>query len=152
MALVKPNLAKPKVGGDVDIWGDKLNRNVDAQDSYNSQIVQEGEKQDQELARLERDKINKSELPSFVKGVVDNYVETSVKPDLNNHTNTVNKPDLNRHTDVKKTELNTFTEEQKAELDAHEKVKENEINVYVEAEKLEINTYVETEKVELNSY
>lgn len=153
MRLTSPNLIKPKIGGDPDIWGDKLNKNLDLQSQFNKSLVTDGERQDQELVRLENEKINKSDIDTLVKNVVDNYVDTVTKPELGNHVETVNKPELDRYTETKKSEINTFTDEQKEELDAHEKVKEGEITQFVEGKKEELVQYVETvNKVELNSH
>lgn len=153
MPLTKPTLIKPKIGGDPDIWGDKLNKNLDMLDSFNKTIVEDGGRQDEELARLEKDKINKSDIDTVVKTVVDNYVDTVTKPDLGNHVDTVNKPELDRYTETKKGEINIFTEQQKVELDEHEKIKEGEITSFVESKKAELVEYVDTvSKVEINSH
>lgn len=153
MPLTKPNLTKPKIGGDPDVWGDKLNKNIDLIDSFNKSIVDDGARQDEELSRLENEKINKTDLDTLVKNVVDNYVDAVTKPDLGNHVNTVNKPELDRYTETKKSEINTFTEAQKVELDEHEKAKEGEITQFVEAKKDELVQYVDTvSKVEINSH
>lgn len=153
MRLTSPNLIKPKIGGDPDIWGDKLNKNLDLQSQFNKSLVTDGERQDQELVRLENEKINKSDIDTLVKNVVDNYVDTVTKPELGNHVETVNKPELDRYTETKKSEINTFTDEQKEELDAHEKVKEGEITQFVEGKKEELVQYVDNvNKVELNSH
>lgn len=152
MPLTKPNLTKPKIGGDPDIWGDKLNKNIDLIDSFNKAIVDDGARQDEELSRLENEKINKTDLDTLVKNVVDNYVDTVTKPDLGNHVDTINKPELDRYTETKKSEINNFTEAQKTELDEHEKIKEGEINTHVSNKIGEINSHVESKKVEINDF
>ncbi|MGL6023647.1 MAG: hypothetical protein ACRC0F_03450, partial [Cetobacterium sp.] len=163
MALIKPNLTKPKVGGDVDVWGDKLNQNVDAQDLYNKQLADDSSTQAQELSRLESEKIDRSELQDFVEVVVDNYVDSNAKPNLDNYVNTVNKPSLDSHTVLKKIEIDDFTEQQKIELDLYEKLKETEITSYTvlskegitahsNSEKELIDSFTEEQKVELDGY
>ncbi|MGL6185550.1 MAG: gp53-like domain-containing protein [Clostridium chrysemydis] len=153
MPLEKPNLIKPKIGGDPDIWGNKLNENIDKQNSFNKQIVDDSSSKDQEIARLDRDKINKNDLDVFVKNVVDNYVEENTKPQLNQHVETVNKPELDNYTNTKKLELNNLTDTKKEELNVHEKLKEGEITQFVEEKKEELVQYVDTvSKVEINSH
>lgn len=151
--LKKPTLKKPTVGASLDEWGYILNETIDTIDTFNSQIVSDSSTQDQELARLDRDKINKSDLNGFVKNVVDNYIEENTKPQLNEHVETVNKPELDRYTETKKSELNNLTDAKKEELNAHEKLKEKEITSFVEVKKEELVQYVDTvSKIEINSH
>lgn len=42
MALVKPNLIKPTIFEDEDVWGHKLNHNITEQDKFNEAIVKGG--------------------------------------------------------------------------------------------------------------
>ncbi|MGL5458888.1 MAG: hypothetical protein ACRDBY_04670 [Cetobacterium sp.] len=149
----KPKLTKPVVGASIDLWGDVLNKNIDIQDSYNQELIEDSSRQDQELARLERDKISQSDLTTVVQNTVDNYVDNTSKPQLNHHVETVNKPELDNYTDTKKLELNNLTTLKKEELNAHEKVKEVEITQFVEVKKGELVQYVDTvSKVEINSH
>ncbi|MGL5049330.1 MAG: gp53-like domain-containing protein [Fusobacteriaceae bacterium] len=152
MVLVKPLLIKPKIGGDPDIWGDKLNRNIDLQDDFNSKLVDKNGTQDQELARLEIDKISQSDINTVVKNTVDNYVEVNTKPDIDNYVETVSKPNINNHVVVKKNEIDVFTEEQKRELDAYKKAKEVEITSHTELEKGNITSHVVVKKNEIDAF
>ena len=151
--LKKPTLKKPTVGASLDEWGYILNETIDTIDTFNSQIVSDSSTQDQELARLDRDKIDKSDLNGFVKNVVDNYIEENTKPQLNEHVETVNKPELDRYTETKKSELNNLTDANKEELVQYvDTVSKIEINSHTEKKKVEINSFTDEQKVELDEH
>lgn len=152
MALIKPKLVKPEIGKDLNVWGDKLNENIDSQDSFNQKIIDSDATQDQELVRLEEQKIGKGELDTLVQNTIDNYIVTNVKPDLGNHVENVNKPDLDRYTTTKTEEINTFTDEEKKELDVYEKNKEDEINSHTISKKTEIDTHTTEKESELDMF
>lgn len=153
MPLSKPNLIKPRIGGDLDVWGGKLNENIDKQDAFNASIVEDSSIKDQELSRLEMEKVDKDELNTFVKDVVDNYIEDNVKPELNNHVETVNKPDIDNYVSGKKSELNQYVETvSKIEINNYTDEKKSEINNYTILKKTELNEHTETKKTEINDY
>lgn len=148
----KPNLIKPHIGGDVDVWGNKLNENIDKQDAFNQTIIEDSVAQYQEIARLDEEKINRNELNTLVQNTVDNYVDENTKPKLNEHVENVNKPELNRYVDAKKEELNQHEEAKETELDLHTAKKKEELNTYSKDKETEINNYTEERKNELDIY
>ncbi|MGL6099970.1 MAG: hypothetical protein ACRC0G_10145, partial [Fusobacteriaceae bacterium] len=174
MQLVEPNLTKPNVGGDIGIWGDKLNTNIDLQNAYNKQVSVDSNNKNQELSRLERDKISKSELGSVVQVVVDNYVEANIKQDLGTYIEEKNNISFSENQDQAKgdidsfveqqkgefgsiitemkRELDRFTEQQKVELDSHEGLKEKEIDSYLDVAKESIGEHVALEKDDITAF
>lgn len=135
--ILKPDLVKPVINGSIDEWGYILNENIDKTLLFVDETIQDLTKKNDELARLDEEKIDKTELPTFVKNTVDNYIESEVKPNLTNtldeHVTTVNKPDLDSYTDAKK-----------RELDAHEKLKESQLNTFTTQKESQLNSYVES--------
>lgn len=148
----KPNLIKPHIGGDVDVWGNKLNENIDKQDVFNQTIIEDSVAQYQEITRLDEEKINRSELNTLVQNTIDNYVDENTKPKLNEHVENVNKPELNRYVDVKKEELSQHEKTKETELDLHTSKKKEELNTYSKNKETEINNYTEEQKNELDIY
>lgn len=171
----KPSLIKPKIGGDPDVWGNKLNENIDKQDLFNQKIVEDSSSQDQELARLEQEKLSRDDLDTVVSEKVDNYIEvygkvqidehitTVSKPDISNYVEgkkaeinqyvqTVSKPDLDSHTNKKKSELDSYNVEKKSELDAHTLEKKSELDAYEKVKEGELDTYNETKKSDLDKH
>lgn len=171
----KPVLEKPIVGGSKDVWGDILNVNIDNTEKFHTQLLSDLETKDAELARLERDKASKSDLPDLVHPIVDNYVESSVKPqvetyisqkadpiitaqtevkkqELNQHVETINKPELDEYIESKEGELDTHTGEKKSELDAYEKAKEGQLDSHTNTKKEELNQHTIQKQGQLNEY
>lgn len=148
----KPNLIKPHIGGDTDVWGNKLNENIDKQDVFNQTIIEDSVTQYQEIARLDEEKINRSELNTLVQNTIDNYVDENTKPKLNEHVENVNKPELNRYVDVKKEELSQHEKTKETELDLHTSKKKEELNTYSKNKETELNNYTEEQKNELDIY
>ncbi|MGL6131971.1 MAG: leucine-rich repeat protein [Fusobacteriaceae bacterium] len=89
MALIKPNLTKPNIGGDIDVWGDKLNINVDSQDMYNRQIADDSSFKEQELYRLEAEKVSTSTVVNLIEEQIDDYFESNIEPTLKSITDIV---------------------------------------------------------------
>lgn len=150
--LSAPKLNKPRIGGDLDVWGNKLNENIDKQDVFNQTIIEDSVAQYQEIARLDEEKINRSELNTLVQNTIDNYVDENTKPKLNEHVENVNKPELNRYVDAKKEELNQHEKTKETELDLHTSKKKEELNTYIKNKETEINNYTEEQKNELDIY
>lgn len=171
----KPVLEKPIVGGSKDVWGDILNVNIDNTEKFHTQLLSDLETKDAELARLERDKTSKSDLPDLVHPIVDNYVESSVKPtineyidstskpainshveskkqELNSYVNTTNKPELDKYTKTKEGELDTHTGEKKSELDSYEKAKEGQLDSHTNTKKEELNQHTVQKQGQLDEY
>lgn len=148
----KPNLIKPHIGGDTDVWGNKLNENIDKQDVFNQTIIEDSVAQYQEISRLDEEKINRSELNTLVQNTIDNYVDENTKPKLNEHVENVNKPELNRYVDTKKEELNQHEKTKETELDLHTSKKKEELNTYIKNKETEIDNYTEEQKNELDVY
>lgn len=152
MLIKKPSLIKPHIGGDTDVWGNKLNENIDKQDIFNQSIVEDSVAQYQEISRLDNEKINRKELNDLVQNTVDNYVDENTKPKLNEYVENVSKPEINRYVDTKKIELNNLSDIKKEELNRHEKEKENEINLYVSDKKSELDSYTDIKKQNLDGF
>ena len=131
--IVKPNLKKPIINGSIDEWGYILNDNIDITMRFAEETIQDLSNKDSELARLDEEKISKTQLPTLVKNTVDNYVETETKPDLETHVNSVNKPELDRYVNSKK-----------IELDSHEKLKERRLDTYTTGKEAQLDNHVET--------
>ena len=160
----KPVLEKPIVGGSKDVWGDILNVNIDNTEKFHTQLLSDLETKDAELARLERDKANKSDLPDLVHPIVDNYVESSVKPTINEYIDSTSKPAINSHVESKKQELNSYvnttnkpeldkyTKAKEGELDTHTGKKKSELDVYEKAKEGQLDSHTNTKKEELNQY
>lgn len=149
----KPVLEKPIVGGSKDVWGDILNVNIDNTEKFHTQLLSDLETKDAELARLERDKASKSDLPDLVHPIVDNYVESSVKPTINEYIDSTSKPAINSHVESKKQELNSYVDTtNKPELDKYTKAKEGELDTHTGKKKSELDAYEKAKEGQLDSH
>lgn len=162
--LNKPFLEKPQIYGSIDVWGNILNENIDKSSVFMDEIIRDSESKDQELARLEKDKVNLVDVNPIVQKTVDKYVETNVKPELDRYLTETSKPNLdnyvvqkktdldNYNTNIKKPELDTYTNAKKKELDTYEKVKESELNKYTETKQGELNTHTNLKIQEITDH
>lgn len=169
MNITKPKLIKPKLFGDLNVWGEKLNETIDIQDIFNRDVVEAFETHEFELKRLDKEKLSIADVPSVVKPVMDNYIETGIKPVVDEYLNTEKKPelddytsqkkeelgsyveevskvDINNYTTTKKTEINTLTIENKSQLDSHTTLKEKQLDTYEKTKETELNNYTNTMK------
>lgn len=110
------NLIKPNIYGSLDVWGHILNGDLDKIGKFSEEVILDSENKDQELARLEKMIIPKDEIDSVIGVKVDNYVETSVKPNLDNYVNQTSKPNLDNYIDQKKSDLDNYISGKEAEL------------------------------------
>lgn len=162
--LTKPELVKPTINGDTDVWGRKLNDNIDKQDVFNAKLIEDSESQNTELERLEKEKFDINDVEEIVYPMMDNYADTHIKPKLDEHVETVNKPNLDAYTeskkqelnkhvqDVNKVELNTYTETKKSELDTHTTEKKSELDSYTSTKKSELDTHTIEKESRLDLY
>ncbi|MGL6024131.1 MAG: leucine-rich repeat protein [Cetobacterium sp.] len=150
MALIKPNLIKPNIGGDVDVWGGKLNQNVDAQDLYNKQLADENSGITQEINRLEEVKLSKTESSEFISSIINNLVDTTVKDNIDEYVDEVGKGSLDEHVAKNKIDIDKFVNIKKDELSSYEKQKENELDDYSLEKQVAIDVYVDSKKIELD--
>ena len=148
-----PTLTKPIISGSVDVWGNILNENIDKTTQFNSQLIADSENQNQELARLEREKISKTEFVEIVEPVIEELVDTVAKPEINNYIDTVSKPAITQHTENKKQEINNYVDTvSKPNLDSYEKEKESELDVHTQKNKDILDTYTISKQSQLDSY
>lgn len=151
--ITQPVLTKPTIGGDIDKWGMILNENIDKTIQFNSQLIADSENQNQELARLEREKVSKTDVPDIVEPVVQEFLETTIKPEIDDYIDTVSKPDITSHVETKKQEINTYVNTtSKPALDAYEKEKEKDLNTYTTTKKGELDSHTTAKKGELDAY
>lgn len=151
--ITVPKLVKPTVGKHVDTWGYILNENFDKLSEFHTKIVSDSEMQNQELARLENEKLNIEDIPSKVEPVVQEFLETTIKPEIDDYIDTVSKPDITKHVETKKQEINTYVSTtSKPALDAYEKEKEKELNTYTTTKKGELDSHTIAKKGELDAY
>lgn len=151
--ITVPKLVKPTVGKHVDTWGYILNENFDKLSEFHTKIVSDSEMQNQELARLENEKLNIEDIPSKVEPVVQEFLETTIKPEIDDYIDTVSKPDITKHVETKKQEINTYVNTtSKPALDAYEKGKEEELNTYTTTKKGELDSHTIAKKGELDAY
>lgn len=150
--MEKPLLYKPKIGGDFNTWGLKLNKNVDEQDLFNRDITITFTAVNTELSRLDRDKISFEVLDTYVKTVVNNYIEVYTKPDINIYVEFLKNESIKPFVEVQKTELNEHTSVKKSELDSYSKTKESEITVHSTTEKGGITSHANGEKLSITDF
>ena len=171
--IVAPKLIKPTVGKHVDEWGYLLNENFDKLSEFHTKVIADSEMQNQELARLENEKLNIEDIPSKVEPVVQEFLETTIKPEIDDYIDTVSKPDITKHVETKKQEintyvnttskpaldsyekekeLNTYTTTKKGELDSHTIAKKGELDAYEKTKETQLNNYTGTKQTQLDSY
>ncbi|MGL5961933.1 MAG: BspA family leucine-rich repeat surface protein [Cetobacterium sp.] len=134
MAFKKPKLVKPKIGGDVNIWGDKLNLNVDEQDAFNNRVSEYSDSVDSELIKLNKDKLDKGDFDDEVweltKGKVDDYIHTDVEPKLDLYIETDSKEKIEVFVEGGYSDLTNKTNEKLRQLDSYTTTKENSLEFY----------------------
>lgn len=151
--LQKPTLQKPQIFGDINVWGYILNENIDKTSVFMTEVIDDSNNKDQELSRLEREKVSKSEIAPLIEDKIDNYIELNVKPELNTWIDTVTKPNLDTYISQKKSELDRYVREVKnAELDKYEKEKETEIHQYVSTEIESITNHTTSKITEVTKH
>lgn len=151
--IVVPKLEKGVIGGDIDRWGYKWNENIDKLSEFHTKVISDSEMQNQELARLENEKLNIEDIPSKVEPVVQEFLETTIKPEIDDYIDTVSKPDITKHVETKKQEINTYVNTtSKPALDTYEKEKEKELNTYTTTKKGELDSHTIAKKGELDAY
>lgn len=151
--IVAPKLIKPTVGKHVDEWGYLLNENFDKLSEFHTKVIADSEMQNQELARLENEKLNIEDIPSKVEPVVQEFLETTIKPEIDDYIDTVSKPDITSHVENKKQEINTYVNTtSKPALDTYEKEKEKELNTYTTTKKGELDSHTTAKRGELDTY
>lgn len=151
--ITVPNLVKPTVSGSINQWGYILNEDLDKITEFSKKIVSDSEMQNQELARLENEKLNIEDIPSKVEPVVQEFLETTIKPKIDDYVDTVSKPDITKHVETKKQEINTYVNTtSKPALDAYEKEKEKELNTYTTTKKGELDSHTTAKRGELDAY
>lgn len=151
--ITVPKLEKGVIGGDIDRWGYKWNENIDKLSEFHTKVIADSEMQNQELARLENEKLNIEDIPSKVEPVVQEFLETTIKPEIDDYVNTVSKPDITKHVETKKQEINTYVNTtSKPALDAYEKEKEKELNTYTTTKKGELDSHTTVKRGELDAY
>lgn len=162
--ITKPSLIKPTINGDINTWGHKLNENIDKTSLFMDEVITDSQDKDQELTRLEKDKVSKDEVEEIVEIKVDKYVETNVKPEIDKYLEQTTKPNLDNYLEqkkadldkynieVKKPELDAYTNEKKKELDAHEKIKETELDSHTTKKEEQLDTYTITKKEEITTH
>jgi hypothetical protein len=151
--ITVPKLEKGVIGGDIDRWGYKWNENIDKLSEFHTKVIADSEMQNQELARLENEKLNIEDIPSKVEPVVQEFLETTIKPEIDDYVNTVSKPDITKHVETKKQEINTYVNTtSKPALDSYEKEKEKELNTYTTTKKGELDSHTIAKKGELDAY
>lgn len=148
----KPNLSKPTPFGDIDTWGFILNENIDKTSVFLDEVIRDLEDKDQEIARLERTKVEKTEIEGIVQTVTDKYLETNIKPEIDNYFNTTTKPAIDEYVTQKQSDLNTHTDNKKKELDTYEKTKETELNRYAESERTSITNHTTSKITEVTEH
>lgn len=173
--LTVPELVKPQISGSVDIWGLLLNENIDKQTLFNTKLVQDSETQNQEITRLDREKVSTSDVSTIVEPIViqviedtgkpmlDDYMEETIKPsidtyisgkkgEIDNYVNLTSKPSLDSYEKVKEGELNSYTTTKKGELDTHTLTKQTQLDNYEKTKENQLNSYTSTKQTQLDSY
>lgn len=151
--ITVPKLEKGVIGGDIDRWGYKWNENIDKLSEFHIKVIADSEMQNQELARLENEKLNIEDIPSKVEPVVQEFLETTIKPEIDDYIDTVSKPDITKHVENKKQEINTYVNTtSKPALDSYEKEKEKELNTYTTTKKGELDSHTTVKRGELDAY
>lgn len=173
--LIVPELVKPIEGGSQDVWGRLINSNIDKQSEFYTKLVQDSETQNQEIKRIDTEKVSTSDVPTIVEPIVDQFLETNGKPlldnymeetikpsidtytsgkkgELDNYVNLTSKPSLDSYEKEKEKELNTYTTTKKGELDSHVIAKKGELDSYEEAKEIQLNNYTATKQTQLDSY
>lgn len=151
--ITVPKLEKGVIGGDIDRWGYKWNENIDKLSEFHTKVIADSEMQNQELARLENEKLNIEDIPSKVEPVVQEFLETTIKPEIDDYVDTVSKPDITSHVETKKQEINTYVNTtSKPALDTYEKEKEKELNTYTTTKKGELDSHTTAKRGELDAY
>lgn len=173
--LTVPALVKPTPGKSTDSWGLLLNSNIDKQAEFYTKLVQDSETQNQEIRRIDTEKVSTSDVPTIVEPVVvqvvedtgkpmlDNYMEETIKPsidtytsgkkaELDNYVNLTSKPSLDSYEKEKEKELNTYTTTKKSELDSHTTAKKGELDAYEKTKETQLNNYTGTKQTQLDSY
>lgn len=151
--ITVPKLEKGVIGGDIDRWGYKWNENIDKLSEFHTKVIADSEMQNQELARLENEKLNIEDIPSKVEPVVQEFLETTIKPQIDDYIDETSKPSLDDYVVVKKGELDQYvTNTSKPSLDTYTEEKKNELNTHTTAKKGELDTYTGTKKTQLDSY
>lgn len=151
--IVAPKLIKPIPGNSTNVWGGMLNENFDKLSEFHTKVIADSEMQNQELARLENEKLNIEDIPSKVEPVVQEFLETTIKPQIDDYIDETSKPSLDDYVVVKKGELDQYvTNTSKPSLDTYTGEKKNELNTHTAAKKGELDTYTGTKKTQLDSY
>lgn len=151
--IVAPKLIKPIPGNSTNVWGGMLNENFDKLSEFHTKVIADSEMQNQELARLENEKLNIEDIPSKVEPVVQEFLETTIKPQIDDYIDDTSKPSLDDYVVVKKGELDQYvTNTSKPSLDTYTGEKKNELNTHTTAKKGELDTYTGTKKTQLDSY
>lgn len=151
--IVAPKLIKPIPGNSTNVWGGMLNENFDKLSEFHTKVIADSEMQNQELARLENEKLNIEDIPSKVEPVVQEFLETTIKPEIDDYIDTVSKPDITSHVENKKQEINTYVNTtSKPALDTYEKEKEKELNTYTTTKKGELDSHTTAKRGELDTY
>lgn len=173
-SLIAPSLTNPIVGASVDEWGYTLNSNIDAMRQFNIGIIEDSNTQNQELVRLDNEKVSKTEVPDVVEPIIDRFIQDKVVPsidshyeegikpsittfvegkktELNNHVESVNKPELDRYTEDKKEQIKQHTNNEIQRVVNTTAQKVEEINNYTNEKKEVITTHTSTEINKLTS-
>ena len=151
--LTVPELIKPTQGGSQDVWGLYLNSNIDKQSEFYTKLVQDSETQNQEITRLDREKVSTSDVPTIVEPIVDQFLETNGKPMLDNYMEETIKPSIDTYTSGKKAELDNYVNlTSKPSLDSYEKEKEAELDLYTTSKKGELDSHTLEKQTQLDSY
>ena len=105
MVINKPTFNKPIVYADYNIWGSKLNTLLDLQDGYNGQLSTLMVELFASVTTLGNDKLNISEISTYVTPVMDNYLNQTIKPEINSYLNNTSYPSIDNYVGTKKTDL-----------------------------------------------
>ncbi len=152
--LNKPFLEKPQIYGSIDVWGNILNENIDKSSVFMDEIIRDSESKDQELARLEKDKVNLLDVNPIIQNVVTKKEEIKTYTDdeklrltreLDDY-NVIKKGDLDKYEKDKETQLNSYTLVKKEELDTHTTKKQDELDVYEKTKETELGQYASNER------
>lgn len=151
--LTVPELIKPTQGGSQDVWGLYLNSNIDKQSEFYTKLVQDSETQNQEIRRIDTEKVSTSDVPTIVEPIVDQFLETNGKPLLDNYMEETIKPSIDTYTSGKKAELDNYVNlTSKPSLDSYEKEKEAELDNYTTSKKGELDSHTLEKQTQLDSY
>ncbi|MGL5961957.1 MAG: tail fiber domain-containing protein [Cetobacterium sp.] len=154
MNINKPNLIKPKIFGDSNIWGEKLNENIDKQDTFYKAVVSSFDEHEAEISSLDRDKVSIIDVPAIVTPVMNNYFESVIKPNIDDYVETDSKPNIDSYVETdSKPNIDSYVESQKAEIDNYvEDISKGDIDNYTEEEKEELDLYEKAKEEELEAY